>query len=239
MQTAARREATPGELARAEALGDAKEPECRVGICDGSGYVMVKPDASKPGYGVPCKCVPLSFRAALAGIPERYRHSAFENFEPMDGKTYALTEALAWDGKRPVVLAGPVGTGKTHLMAAMGLREMERGRPVKFVDVRDFLDEIKARFGTDQVQSYYEMIANSHTLLLDDLGAEQDTEWADAQLRALINHRYSRQLPTIITTNLGYSEIKQRLGEAVASRMSEWRWIAVGGIDVRPTLAAR
>lgn len=239
MQASARRDATPEMLARAEALGDVLdlERECAYGICDGSGLVLVKPDPTRPGVGVPCKCIPLSARAAMAGIPERYRASAFENFEPMDGKTTALTEALAWDGKRSVVLAGDVGTGKTHLMCAMGIREIDRGRPVKFSDVRDFLDEIKARFGTDQVQAFYERIANVHTLLLDDLGAEQDTEWADAQLRALISHRYSRQLPTLITTNLGYSELRNRLGAAVASRMSEWRWVHVAGIDVRPTLA--
>jgi DNA replication protein DnaC len=232
-----RREATPAELARAEALGDVREARCN--RCGDAQIVLVKAYPDKPGVAVACECVPLDLRAQWAGIPERFKDAAFSNYVPMDGKEDALAKAMRWDGETSKVLAGAPGRGKTHLLSAMGMREIARGKQVQFIEITRFLDGLKARFGTDQVQPYFEKIANVQTLLVDDLGAEQDTEWADAQLRALINHRYSRRLPTVITTNMGYSETKKRLGEAVASRMTEWEWIEVGGIDVRPTLAVR
>lgn len=231
-----RKDASTGMLQRAELLGDALETGCE--ICGGARFVLVKIDPKRPGFGVPCECVPLSVRAGMAGIPEKYHGSTFETFDAMDGKERALAEALAWHGECSVVLCGLWGVGKTHLACAMALSQIRKNRPVRFEDVKGFLDELKARFGTDQVQPYYERVADfPGVLVLDDLGAEQDSEWVEAQLRALLNRRYSRRLTTIVTTNLGYSEIGKRLGGAVASRLSEWQWIQVGGADVRPSLA--
>lgn len=234
-----RAEATAGELLRAELLGDSREEnECKT--CGGAQFFLVKTDPKRAGFPVTCECVPLSIRAAMAGIPERYRGSTFETFDAMPGKDEARARALAWDGTASVVLCGLWGVGKTHLACAMALSQIRKNRPVRFEDVKGFLDELKARFGTDQVQPYYERVADfPGVLVLDDLGAEQDGEWAEAQLRSLLNRRYSRRLTTVITTNLGHTAITNRIGGAVASRLSEWHWIVVEGVDVRPSLAAR
>ena len=213
--------------------------ESRCGWCGDAQIVLVKVAPDKPGVAVACQCVPLDLRAQWTGIPERFKAVSFDNFTYMKGKENAFKAAMRWSGETSKVLSGPPGRGKTHLMCAMGIREIERGKQVQFVEITRFLDGLKARFGTDQVQPYFDKIANVQLLLMDDLGAEQDGSWVEERLRALINHRYSRQLPTVITTNMGYSETRQRLGEAVASRMTEWEWISVEGIDVRPTLAVR
>jgi DNA replication protein DnaC len=224
---------------RAEALRDAREEnDCE--ICGGAQFFLVKTDEKRAGFPVTCECVPLSIRAAMAGIPERYRGATFETFDAMDGKDEARASALRWDGRESVVMCGMWGVGKTHLACAMALSQLRKNRPVRFEDVKGFLDELKARFGTDQVQPYYERVADfPGVLVFDDLGAEQDGEWAEAQLRALLNRRYSRRLTTIVTTNLGHTAITHRIGGAVASRLSEWHWIMVEGVDVRPSLAAR
>lgn len=206
--------------------------------CEGARYVRVRLNPDAIPVGVPCSCMPLDEQMAQCGIEARYRGNAFENFEPMDGKRDALTAALEWDCTRSVVLMGPVGTGKTHLAVAMASKALRRMRPVRFVTTSDFLAELKARFGTDQVQPYFDAVANTHTLIIDDLGAEQDTEWAIAQLAQLVNRRYAKQLPTVVTTNLDYAAIKTVLGERTASRMSEWKWIFVGGEDVRHLIGA-
>lgn len=235
-----RAEATPAELLRAERLGDVLDSESGCEVCGGAQFVLVKVDPMRPGIGVPCSCVPLSVRAGMAGIPERYQGATFETFDALAGKDEARAEALVWDGRGSVVLCGLWGVGKTHLACSMAISQIKRGRPVRFSDTKAFLDELKARFGTDQVQPYYERVADfPGVLVLDDLGAEQDSEWAEAQLRALLNHRYSRRFTTLVTTNMGHTEVGKRLGGAVASRLSEWHWIMVGGADVRPSLAVR
>jgi DNA replication protein DnaC len=48
-------------------------------------------------------------------------------------------------------------------------------------------------------------------LILDDLGTQSSTPWAQEKLFQLINHRYTAQLPTVVTTNLPLEELGERL----------------------------
>lgn len=64
-------------------------------------------------------------------------------------------------------------------------------------------------------------------LIIDDLGKEKISAWSASILFAIINARYERMLPTIITTNLGYDDLANTLGEdgtraaAIVSRIKE------------------
>jgi DNA replication protein DnaC len=48
-------------------------------------------------------------------------------------------------------------------------------------------------------------------LVLDDLGTESATSWAQEKLYQIFNHRYNAQLPTVITTNHELEDIPLRL----------------------------
>lgn len=48
-----------------------------------------------------------------------------------------LTEGTFIEGRRNLVLYGPIGTGKTHLAIAAGLRACELGMTVKFYTVAE------------------------------------------------------------------------------------------------------
>jgi DNA replication protein DnaC len=87
--------------------------------------------------------------------------------------------------------------------------------------VPSFLASIKASFSKqssgdpDQILSWHKQ---ADLLLLDDLGAERETEWAIETLYLLIDHRVKHELPTIITTNLTISEfVKRADGEFTAN----------------------
>jgi DNA replication protein DnaC len=43
---------------------------------------------------------------------------------------------------------------------------------------------------------------NAGVLLLDELGAEKETEWTREQLYRVINHRYNEGLPTLIASRI-------------------------------------
>ena len=49
------------------------------------------------------------------------------------------------------------------------------------------------------------------SLVLDDLGTQNATPWAEEKLYQILNHRYINRLPTVITTNQEFAEIEGRI----------------------------
>jgi DNA replication protein DnaC len=63
------------------------------------------------------------------------------------------------------------------------------------------LDDLKRGFDDDSDQLRLRGYRDVPTLVLDDLGTQQDSEWARSQVYTLINDRYNRRLPTVVTLN--------------------------------------
>ena len=101
-------------------------------------------------------------------------------------------------------LHGSYGVGKTHLaVAAAGERE-DRGDEVFFATVADLLDYLRATFAPDSELSHDDLldrIRNADVLVLDDMGAERSTPFAEDKLFQIVGYRYEERLPTIITTS--------------------------------------
>jgi DNA replication protein DnaC len=113
------------------------------------------------------------------------------------------------------VLTGPYGCGKTHLAAAIANSLMDKGNPPLFIMVPDLLDHLRASFDPKNNISYdhrFDEIRTASLLVLDDLGAQSTTPWAREKLHQLFNHRYSAELPTVITVAVDMLEaIDERL----------------------------
>ena len=119
-----------------------------------------------------------------------------------------------------LVMAGSTGRGKTRLAAAIGNFCREAGTPVMFVVVPDLLDRLRSSYNPQNPRAFddiFEQVRNTPLLILDDLGAQSGTAWAEEKLFQLINHRYNACLPTVITTNLTVNNIDARL----ASRLTD------------------
>jgi DNA replication protein DnaC len=113
-----------------------------------------------------------------------------------------------------LVLTGEYGCGKTHLAAAIANERASTGRPALFVVVPDLLDHLRATFSpTSQVRfdKRFEEVRTATMLVLDDLGTESASPWAQEKLFQLLNHRYNARLPTIITTAQQIEEVDPRL----------------------------
>ena len=119
-----------------------------------------------------------------------------------------------------LVFLGTNGCGKTHLAAAVANHRLEAGDTVCFANVPDLLDELRATFAPQAAERFDSMFARLREiplLVLDDLGAQQSSPWAQEKLYQLLTHRHLRRLPTVITTNVELAKMEPR----VASRLAD------------------
>jgi len=152
------------------------------------------------------------FRPGGVRLQGKQRHS-------LEGAYQAATRwAKAPDGW--LVLLGPTGCGKTHLAAAIASHRLDAGDTVCFANVPDLLDELRATFGpgaTERFDTLFTRLREVPLLILDDLGAQQSSAWAEEKLYQILNHRHLGRLSTVITTNCELAKMEPR----IASRLSD------------------
>ena len=137
---------------------------------------------------------------------------------------YACREDLFdADGKdrNSLILSGGVGTGKTHLAAAIANHLVSKGIPVLFGTFGEHLEKIKEEFDVTDRREYLSKMKSTPMLVLDDVGKENSTDWSKQILFDVINYRYEHKYPFVITTNLNDRDLRKHIGEALYSRACE------------------
>lgn len=122
-------------------------------------------------------------------------------------------------------LHGRHGCGKTHLAAAIAHVLLQDGVPVLFKPVPDLLDLLRSSYNPDTAVSFdriFSLVRDVSVLVLDDLGAQVSTQWAQEKLYQLLNRRYVEQKPTVFTSNLAVWDFEERL----QSRLSDARVVS-------------
>ena len=115
------------------------------------------------------------------------------------------------ENPKGLYLTGSFGSGKTYLIAAL-LNEMAKKKVAcALVYYPEFLRSLKASFQTDYTEKF-DFIKKSPILLLDDIGAENESNWSrDEVLGPILQYRMQNHLPTFFTSNLTLEELESSL----------------------------
>jgi DNA replication protein DnaC len=104
-----------------------------------------------------------------------------------------------------VILAGPVGTGKTHLAIALGVEAYKRRRRVLFTRAADLVRELVEARDQLQLGRLQRRLLRLDLLILDELGFVPFDRAGGELLFNVLSQRYERRA-TLLTTNLAFSE---------------------------------
>ena len=145
--------------------------------------------------------------AAYSLVDERFHESTFDRFTastPEDQRVLRICrnyvehfdEMLA--NNAGLIFYGSPGTGKTFAASCIANALMERRVPVLVTSIVRLTANM---FGDDLNELLFRM-NTARLLVLDDFGAERNTEFKAEQIFTVIDARYAAKKPMIITTNL-------------------------------------
>lgn len=112
---------------------------------------------------------------------------------------------------------GDPGTGKSFVSFCIANHLLQQLVPVIAISSIGILNRIKQtynNFGKEAETQIIALLGNASLLVLDDLGAENNTEWSKEKLYEIIDSRYRLKRPMIVTTNLTKDQLKNKLTSA-------------------------
>jgi DNA replication protein DnaC len=200
--------------------------------CDGAGFVRTNAPLGHPLFGVaiPCICQKDELAKQRAtrlrrqsGITDRQLEQwNLEQFDPRlckprQGQSKAdvvakmcevkkRCEAYAASPNNWLILSGDTGTGKTHLAYGIAIAQIRRGKAVYAALTADMLDMLRNSFKEETFEDWFATLRDVSLLVLDDLGAQKNTDWTEETLFRLLDYRHINRLPVVVTTNLRLEE---------------------------------
>jgi DNA replication protein DnaC len=214
-------------------LEDARSGACPYGLCDGSGFLV--DEAANTASDCRCRAQRIARRRAStleARIPNRYRAVSFAQLEGDSLSAFPAQIGVVrrfangvsqrvQDGDSLWIM-GDIGTGKTALAMLVSKAALEAGHTVAIYSLPRLLALIRESIEREEgVVGFLERLSAVDLLHIDDVGAENRTDWALEQLYTIVNTRYEERRSIVLTTNLDHGELSEQVGERIVSRLVE------------------
>ena len=206
------------------------------GICNDAQWLATPPAAAGNAPSlIPCSCQSeqragsdqLSAYAGLGALSSRTfdtlkkrgvrRNVDAESF----WKIASQAQRFAAEPEGWLVVSGPVGSGKTHMAAAIANRIAEHGKPAKYVSALDIPDLVRSiEFGPDaeDAKTSWQAIVDAPVLILDDFGASQPNARSEARLDQLLTNRTIQPLPTVVVLARPLDQLAERFKARLSNR---------------------
>lgn len=176
---------------------------------------------------VPCLCVrdkadrdKAKRLLSWCELPPASENMTFEKFRTSQGNQDAYNRALlvASNTLKWLTIASGPNAGKTHLAVSICRAWLGKGKSARYAYVPLLLEELRRGYqngGNGSYDERFDMFLNVPLLVLDDLGTENKTPWAQEKLDTIVDYRLMHDLSLVVTTNLTLPELPLR----IASRL--------------------
>ncbi len=176
-------------------------------------------DLAGPNAQIGCKCeqkrqVAIQLRQRMlldANIPRRQDvvgPRTFDNFNEVDGTAEMVEAAKAFvAGELPekaLLLVGVTGSGRSHILEAIGRAALAEGESVRYDRAEDLLNILRHSHNSELGTDLYDTIQwyqKFNVLLIDDVGMQTASPWGVGYLTNIVDHRYSYGLRMVVSTN--------------------------------------
>lgn len=125
-----------------------------------------------------------------------------------------LKKKMNHENYKGLYLSGSFGSGKSYILSALLNELSNKGYSTVNVYYPSLLKKLKASFNDYSYDSVLDEIMSCDILLLDDIGAENNTSWArDEVLATILQYRMDNDLTTFFTSNFTIDELESLLSE--------------------------
>jgi chromosomal replication initiation ATPase DnaA len=173
------------------------------------GFVRADVPVSDPAWGrvIPCPVCHAKNMAAwkqfCSPLEGELAEKTFDNFYEKDNRpALEAAQAFAREPQGILVLCGPNGRGKSHLLAAIHNHLREYAMPAKYFSFPDWTSQLRSKIGeeVETPESFYQYVSQFPIVLIDDIEHADMRQWTREQVFRLFNRRYNchREVGTVL-----------------------------------------
>jgi len=134
-------------------------------------------------------------------------------------------------------LYGKSGLGKTFLCNCIAKDILDKGKSVLYLSASQLfktLEKNTFKNDSDEFDDVLNLIFESDLLIIDDLGTEFQTSFTASEFFNIINLRFIKKKPVVISTNLSPEDIADKYSDRVVSRFyGNYDFLQFLGEDIR------
>jgi len=147
--------------------------------------------------------------ASLSDLVEEKERNSIKKYI----KDY-LKKKMSGEVTKGLYLSGSFGSGKSYILSALLNELSNKGFKTIIVHYPSLLNKLKASFNDNNYDEVLDEITTCDILLIDDIGAENNSPWArDEILGTILQYRMDNELSTFFTSNFTIDELENVLSE--------------------------